>query len=189
MSKCQKPVEGLTPRQVEALRLIGYGNCTGEIATKMNISKKTVEFHRVSLLRIFNVTGPIHLARIAIAFGLSTLCLILCALPLKAAGQTVSIALIWDNPGPSYTGLVYRVYYTTNIASPTNQWPLLATIPNPSLINGGAQLAWTNAMTPGAYFFTMTSSNLWGTSFFSQAAATPPAPPLLNNLNIQKAGP
>lgn len=136
------------------------------------------------MFNILNVDSQVKLARIAIAFGISSLCF-LC----MAAGQSVPIALVWDNPGPVSTSLVYRVYYTTNIASPTNQWPLLATIPNPTPINGGAQLSWTNAMPPGAYFFTMTSSNLWGTSFFSQAAATPPAPPILNNLSIQKAGP
>lgn len=181
---------GLTPKQLEVLGLIGDGHCTKEIAKKMKISDKTVEYHRGAIVRKFpKLDTQLKLARLAIAFGLSTLCLILCALPLKAAGQTANIALIWDNPGPGYSGLVYRVYYTTNIAVPTNQWPLLATITNATPINGGAQLSWTNSMTPGVYFFTMTSSNLWGTSFFSQAAATPPAPPLLNNLNIQKAGP
>jgi hypothetical protein len=101
--------------------------------------------------------------------------------------NTVPIVLVWDNPGPQFafpSTITYRVYWTTNIATPTNQWPLLATVTNPVSINSGTQLAWTNAMVPGVYFFTMTSSNLWGTTPFCAAAMSPPPAPLLNNLGL-----
>lgn len=113
--------------------------------------------------------------------------LLMLGLAARAAAptNTVPIALVWDDPGPTQTGLVYRVYWTTNITTPTNQWPLLALVTNPVSINSGKQLAYTNSFVPGVYFFTMTASNIWGAgSFFSSAAATPPPPPQLFNLGL-----
>lgn len=94
------------------------------------------------------------------------------------------MVLIWDNATPKPD--VWFAYYTTNVTLPTNQWPLLAVITNPVPINGGAQLAYTNYLVPGAYFFTMTASNFWGSSPFSGAVGVPqPLPqPLLLNLGV-----
>lgn len=94
------------------------------------------------------------------------------------------MVLIWDNATPKPD--VWFAYYTTNVTLPTNQWPLLAVITNPVPINGGAQLAYTNYLVPGAYFFTMTASNFWGSSPFSGAVGVPqPLPqPLSLNLGV-----
>ena len=62
--------EPLTPRQREILQLIAEGNSTKEIASKLNISIKTVETHRTQLmdrLKIHDVPG---LVRYAIRTGL-----------------------------------------------------------------------------------------------------------------------
>lgn len=97
---------------------------------------------------------------------------------------TKGVVLIWDNTAPKPDA--WFAYYTTNVTLPTNQWPLLAVITNPVPINGGAQLAYTNYLVPGAYFFTMTASNFWGSSPFSGAVGVPqPLPqPLLLNLGV-----
>jgi hypothetical protein len=103
------------------------------------------------------------------------------------ASSAVNVTFVWDAPvNQSYTGLVYRIYSTTNVALPTNTWPLLTVVTNPTPINGGAQLSYATPIVPGAWFFTMTASNFWGESFFSVAAATPPPAPQLNNLVLQR---
>ena len=177
-------MDGLSPKQIKILGWIGDGLTMKEIAMKSGLKQKGAEYHARVIKAMLNPRSPAELVKMAIGFGLTTLCLMLCALPARAAAptNTVPIVLAWDNPTNS--SLVYRIYFTTNVATPTNQWPLLATVTNPVVLNGGASLAWTNYLVPGTYFFTMTSSNLWGTSFFSAAASSPPAPPLLNNLSL-----
>jgi DNA-binding NarL/FixJ family response regulator len=62
--------EPLTPRQKEILQLIAEGNSTKEIASKLDISIKTVETHRTQLmdrLKIHDIPG---LVRYAIRIGL-----------------------------------------------------------------------------------------------------------------------
>lgn len=62
--------EPLTPRQREILQLIAEGNSTKQIASKLNISIKTVETHRTQLmdrLKIHDIPG---LVRYAIRIGL-----------------------------------------------------------------------------------------------------------------------
>ena len=60
----------LTPRQREILTLIAQGKTTGQIATQLSISNKTVETHRTQLmsrLEIFDIPG---LVRYALRTGL-----------------------------------------------------------------------------------------------------------------------
>jgi DNA-binding NarL/FixJ family response regulator len=60
----------LTPRQREILQLLAEGKSTKEMASVLNISAKTVETHRMQLMRrldIFDVPG---LVRFAIRSGL-----------------------------------------------------------------------------------------------------------------------
>ena len=60
----------LTPRQREILTLIAEGKTTGQIATQLSISTKTVETHRAQLmarLEIFDIPG---LVRYALRTGL-----------------------------------------------------------------------------------------------------------------------
>lgn len=64
------PLETLTARELEVLRLISEGNTTAEVARLLHRSVKTVEWHRVSLGTKLKVTNRVELARIAIRAGL-----------------------------------------------------------------------------------------------------------------------
>lgn len=64
------PIERLSARQREILQLIAEGQTTKAIALSLNISAKTVEYHRVRLMRslkIFDIPG---LVRFALRSGL-----------------------------------------------------------------------------------------------------------------------
>lgn len=64
------PLESLTARELEVLRLIAQGNTTAEVARLLHRSVKTVEWHRVSLGTKLDVSNRVELARIAIRAGL-----------------------------------------------------------------------------------------------------------------------
>ena len=59
----------LTPRQREILQLIGEGKGTKEIATLLDISVKTVQFHKACLMQELNVHTSAELMRYAITQG------------------------------------------------------------------------------------------------------------------------
>ena len=59
----------LTPRLQEVLRLIAEGQSTKEIAAHLNISKKTVEFHRSRLTKKLGIRAIALLARYAVRVG------------------------------------------------------------------------------------------------------------------------
>jgi DNA-binding NarL/FixJ family response regulator len=63
----------LTPRQRDILRLIGEGYGTKEIATRLNISVKTVETHRADLMDRLGIYDVAGLVRHAIRTGLVTI--------------------------------------------------------------------------------------------------------------------
>ncbi|UWZ86938.1 response regulator [Occallatibacter riparius] len=60
----------LTPRQREVLQLVAEGKSTKEISTCLNISIKTVEFHRSSLMDELGLRTIAELTRYAIAQGI-----------------------------------------------------------------------------------------------------------------------
>lgn len=60
----------LTPRQREVLQLIAEGKSTKEISHSLNISPKTVEFHRNSLMDELGVRSIAELTRFALARGI-----------------------------------------------------------------------------------------------------------------------
>jgi len=105
------------------------------------------------------------------------------------------LGLFWDNPNPVNTNEGFNIYSSTSMSIPTNQWPLLTSIPNPVLVpltnvNG---INYTNHywfftnVVPGNYFFTVTLTNrFWKLeSFFSGvAAAQAPSTNLLINLGL-----
>lgn len=64
------PLETLTPREFEVLRMIGEGYAQREIADVLHRTVKTVEAHRASLGRKLNVKKNIQLVQIALAAGL-----------------------------------------------------------------------------------------------------------------------
>jgi DNA-binding NarL/FixJ family response regulator len=62
----------LTPRQREVLQLVAEGRSRKEIATVLNISVKTVEFHKATLRRELNLGTTADFTRYAIEHGIIT---------------------------------------------------------------------------------------------------------------------
>jgi DNA-binding NarL/FixJ family response regulator len=60
----------LTQRQREVLQLVAEGKTTKEISSALNISPKTVEFHRHSLMDELGVRTTAELTRYAISHGI-----------------------------------------------------------------------------------------------------------------------
>jgi len=64
------PLEVLTPRQREVLQLIAEGLSNKEIASRLDLSVKTVETHRTELMERLGIHGVAGLVRYAIRVGL-----------------------------------------------------------------------------------------------------------------------
>lgn len=60
----------LTPRQREVLQLVAEGRTRKEIAAILNISVKTVEFHKATLMRELNLGTAADFTRYAIEHGI-----------------------------------------------------------------------------------------------------------------------
>lgn len=69
----EDPLDTLTARERDVLRLIGYGLSTADIARVLHRSVKTIEWHRVALGSKLGVTNRVELARIAIRAGVAGL--------------------------------------------------------------------------------------------------------------------
>jgi two-component system response regulator NreC len=63
--------EILTPREVEVLRLIAQGHTNKQAAEILNISTRTVEFHRGNILSKLSLRSRIDLVRFAESHGLN----------------------------------------------------------------------------------------------------------------------
>ena len=59
----------LTPRQLEVLRFIAEGLSTKDIAARLNITRKTVEYHRSRLTKRLGIYAIALLARYAVRMG------------------------------------------------------------------------------------------------------------------------
>ncbi|MDH5253988.1 MAG: response regulator transcription factor [Nitrospira sp.] len=68
-----RPVSALTPRQREVLQLIAEGKGTKDIATLLNISVKTVEFHKFRVMDALDLHSTADLIRYALSEGLVSL--------------------------------------------------------------------------------------------------------------------
>jgi DNA-binding NarL/FixJ family response regulator len=66
------PAEPLTPRQREVLQLIAEGHSTKGIATRLDLSVKTVETHRTQIMDRLGIHGVQGLVRYAIRRGIVT---------------------------------------------------------------------------------------------------------------------
>ncbi len=67
-----EPSEVLTPRQREILQLVAEGRTAREIAVVLAISRKTVEFHKASIMRLLRLRTTAELTRYAMARGIIT---------------------------------------------------------------------------------------------------------------------
>ncbi|WP_263418629.1 response regulator [Terriglobus albidus] len=63
----------LTPRQREVLQLVAEGKSVKEISASLNISSKTVEFHKSALMNELGIRTTAELTRYAISRGIVTL--------------------------------------------------------------------------------------------------------------------
>jgi DNA-binding NarL/FixJ family response regulator len=68
----RKSLTDLTPRQREVLQLIGEGKSTKDIAALLNVSVKTVEFHKTRLMEQLDLRSTPALIKFAIAEGLAS---------------------------------------------------------------------------------------------------------------------
>lgn len=69
-STARRGRRGLSPRETEVIRLLGYGNTNKVVAEKLGISEKTVEAHRANIKRKLGARGLSDLVRFAISTGL-----------------------------------------------------------------------------------------------------------------------
>jgi DNA-binding CsgD family transcriptional regulator len=63
---------GLTPRELDVLRLLGTGASNDQIAHQLYISPKTASFHVTHIFRKLGVTGRVQAAMVAERMGLLT---------------------------------------------------------------------------------------------------------------------
>jgi len=66
----ERPLDRLSPRQLQVLKLIAEGLTTKQIALALNISIKTVETHRARLMERLDIYEVASLVRFAIRSGL-----------------------------------------------------------------------------------------------------------------------
>lgn len=69
----QGGLKQLTPRETEVLRMIAEGRNTKEIAHALEVSIKTIETHRLQIMRKLDIHNIVDLAKYAIREGLATL--------------------------------------------------------------------------------------------------------------------
>lgn len=66
-------IEKLSIREREVLQMIAEGHSTGDIAAKLNISRKTVETHRKNLMLKLEIDNTAELTKFAVREGLTSL--------------------------------------------------------------------------------------------------------------------
>jgi DNA-binding NarL/FixJ family response regulator len=68
--KAGDPVASLTPRQREVLQLLAEGRSAKEIASRLGISARTVEFHKYQIMDTLDIHTGAELTHFAIKHGL-----------------------------------------------------------------------------------------------------------------------
>jgi DNA-binding NarL/FixJ family response regulator len=66
----QDPVSALTPRQREVLQLLADGKTAKEIAVVLDISTRTVEFHKYEMMQNLGIQNSAELVHFAIKHGI-----------------------------------------------------------------------------------------------------------------------
>ena len=70
--EAREPLSRLSPRQIEVLRLITDGLTSREIASKLQLSEKTVETHRSAVAQRLGIRDVAGLVRSAVRVGLTS---------------------------------------------------------------------------------------------------------------------
>lgn len=142
------------------MKLYADGLSAKEVASEMGLSLKGMEYHRFSLFRKLQLKSMAQLVKMAVAFGMTSLCLVL---------HAGTVVLSWTNTNS--TNLDVNIYYTTNVAIPTNQWPLLVYLTN----TPPGPTSFVTNLPPANYFFIAAFTNrFWGTESFFSNGAWPP---------------
>jgi DNA-binding NarL/FixJ family response regulator len=68
--KAAASVDSLTPRQREVLQLVAEGHSAKEIASRLGISARTVEFHKYQVMETLGLHSSAELTHVAIKSGL-----------------------------------------------------------------------------------------------------------------------
>jgi DNA-binding NarL/FixJ family response regulator len=68
--KDPNPLAALTPRQREILQLLAEGKSAKEIAAALDLSARTVEFHKYAMMEALRIDNSAELIRFAIKHGL-----------------------------------------------------------------------------------------------------------------------
>ena len=68
--KDSNPLAALTPRQREILQLLAEGKSAKEIAAALDLSARTVEFHKYAMMESLRIDNNAELIRFAIKHGL-----------------------------------------------------------------------------------------------------------------------
>ena len=66
----QDPAVDLTPRQREALQLFAEGRSAKEVAAILQISPRTAEFHKASIMKMLGIRTTAELAQYAVRHGI-----------------------------------------------------------------------------------------------------------------------
>jgi DNA-binding NarL/FixJ family response regulator len=69
----RRPLDRLSPRQIEVLRMVAEGYRTREIATRLELSPKTIESHRGEIMKRLEIHDVVGLVHYAMRVGLVTL--------------------------------------------------------------------------------------------------------------------
>ena len=64
------PIGSLTPRQREVLQLVAEGRSAKQIASSLEISARTVEFHKYQMMESLGIHSNAELVHFAIKHGL-----------------------------------------------------------------------------------------------------------------------
>jgi DNA-binding NarL/FixJ family response regulator len=68
--RLRRPLEKLTTRQIEVLRMVAEGHRTREIASRLKLSAKTVESHRGEVMKRLQIHDVVGLVLYAVRVGL-----------------------------------------------------------------------------------------------------------------------
>ena len=158
------------------LKATGDGLRTKEIAERMNIKFKTVEYYRAQLMEIFpRLDSSVKLARLAIAFGISTLCMMCMAAAaqpfLVVSNPTPQVQLAWNpsTPAPGMVISFYTIYWGVGSGQYTN-----------AVNVGNVTNATVTLPARGVQFFfavTATDPRALQSQFSNEVSYTAPSPP------------